>query len=74
MGYTGPYEIDAATRSFLEREPALFIGGKRVAGASAARISSSRGGNVTDAVGPTSPSPRSFLTARCREDRPCHTL
>ena len=30
MGYQGPFAIEPATRAFLEREPALFIEGRRV--------------------------------------------
>ncbi|HZU62512.1 MAG TPA: aldehyde dehydrogenase family protein [Novosphingobium sp.] len=38
MGYQGSFEIDAATRAFLERAPGIVVGGKRIAGRSAARI------------------------------------
>jgi phenylacetaldehyde dehydrogenase len=38
MSYPGPFTIDAATRSFLDRDAAMFIGGKRVAGTSKERM------------------------------------
>ena len=38
MGYQGPFEIEPATRAFLERGPALFIEGRRVEAATGDRL------------------------------------